>query len=792
MVSDLLIMETKEYIVILNTGFNYNEIWTDIESPTSGLSHIPDRAVSILNNHDAFDRMCAYALTDEEAELLKQDPRIAGIEMPIEKMPGVEIGPFITQNLGPISTTITRSINWTQDNGDFTLFVEGGNFTGWIGDITKSNILIDANERSNIINNSTVRQGFRDLGNILGISIIDADITSSLNSVVDDFNSAIDNYIGPNTQAVCLAGQPTKFTTQTSFIQNNIQYTRTTRRVSQLTYGINFSGLPPLADLAEQATVQLVNLLAANGYIVTSSQRSQLKSTIIGILQLIVDILRSISDQIDLYDYTESTQVTGNFNKPVTGVSSGTNINWGLIRHNNSSNVYGNSISTNLNYNYGLDGTGVDIVISDSGIQADHPEFTDSNGVSRVQQINWASYVPALSTMPSPYQDLDGHGTHVAGTAAGKTYGWAKNARIYSIIATGLNQPSPLNQFAAIKLWHQSKNGSRPTVVNMSWGVSYRWYDLGGLPSTTSVTESNVIQAMNNFLSTIRSINYKAVTYIGNSNASSKGLLLDTTNNGCINSFLNGIPAASLQVTTALEDLINSGVIVVHAAGNNSYKIDKPLSQGGTGDYDNFVTSTTKGNIYYHMGSSPTSGLSICVGNIDSNVNTASIDQKASGSSTGPGVDINAAGTNIMSSTTSITNATKYSISSPYFLNNTYRQLNISGTSMASPQVAGMCALYLQRNPKATPAEVKAWITKNATGNLYSSNSSTDYTNFRSLLGGPAKVAYQSIKGLMHVKDSTGAWKQVKAVWVNDNGTWKQVNATYHNINGTWTPTYTG
>ena len=38
-----------------------------------------------------------------------------------------------------------------------------------------------------------------------------------------------------------------------------------------------------------------------------------------------------------------------------------------------------------------MDGTGVDIVIQDSGLQVDHPEFNDANGVSRVQQIDWFS-----------------------------------------------------------------------------------------------------------------------------------------------------------------------------------------------------------------------------------------------------------------------------------------------------------------------------------------------------------------------------------------------------------------
>ena len=199
-------METKEYIVILEKGVNYNEIWADIETSTSGLPDIPDRPVSIINNHDAFDRMCAYALTDAEAEKIKNDPRVAGVEIPIEQMPGVEIKRATVQN--------------------------------------------------------------------------------------------------PSTYS------------------------------------------PP-----------------------------------------------------------------GNFTEPTTSSSAGTSINWGLIRHSNPTNVYGTGTTTVLNYTYSLDGTGVDVVISDSGIQSDHPEFQyTGNSTSRVQQINWASYVPALSTMGNCYQDADGHG----------------------------------------------------------------------------------------------------------------------------------------------------------------------------------------------------------------------------------------------------------------------------------------------------------------------------------------------------------------------------------------------
>jgi subtilisin family serine protease len=174
---------------------------------------------------------------------------------------------------------------------------------------------------------------------------------------------------------------------------------------------------------------------------------------------------------------------TGSFNKPVT--SNGANVNWGLVRiSNNNNNVFGTNLSpTVTGYDYFLDGTGVDVVIQDSGLEVAHPEFTDANGNSRVQQIDWytASGLGG-SQNGNHYRDFDGHGTHVAGIVAGKNFGWAKNANVYSLKVNGLEGSgdsgtgiSISDCFDVIKLWHRNKpvqastGKKRPTIVNMSW-----------------------------------------------------------------------------------------------------------------------------------------------------------------------------------------------------------------------------------------------------------------------------------------------------------------------------------
>ena len=410
---------------------------------------------------------------------------------------------------------------------------------------------------------------------------------------------------------------------------------------------------------------------------------------------------------IDLFatqsaDFTKTTSDSGNY------------VNWGLRRCITNSNPYsGNTVSGD--YTYNLDGTGVDVIIQDSGLQVDHPEFNDASGTSRVQQINWYTESGVSGTQSSNhYRDYNGHGTHVGGTAAGLTYGWAKNARVYALKVSGLEGTGDSGGigvsdcFDVIKGWHNNKTVDpatgykRPTIVNMSWGYGtytancngceYRGTSYGGWTGIGRNTTIGIVGS------------YRSSTY---------GYRLGTR---------------ITSVDTDIQELIDAGIHVCIAAGNYYQKIDVPSGA----DYNNWFNRGA-GNIYYHRGSSPSDDEAILVGNMDSTVHSGGLEQKASSSENGPGVDIYAPGTNVMAACSTTTEFT----AGTYPQNSSYKICNISGTSMASPQVCGVGALLLQANPLSTPAQLKAQLIATCQTNaIYSTGSDTDYAVSRSIKGG--------------------------------------------------------
>ena len=170
-----------------------------------------------------------------------------------------------------------------------------------------------------------------------------------------------------------------------------------------------------------------------------------------------------------------------------TTVDQQTDKNWGLYRHIFKDWQADQAADESFtgDYNYTLDGTGVDIVIQDDGVDpTGHPEWDDYNGVTRFQQIDWYAESGVAGTMPAGhytnnYSDTNragAHGSHCCGIAAGKTYGWAKNARLYSVrLFGGSGNAMSMNDiYDVIRGWHLRKpidpntGFRRPTIVNLS------------------------------------------------------------------------------------------------------------------------------------------------------------------------------------------------------------------------------------------------------------------------------------------------------------------------------------
>lgn len=389
--------------------------------------------------------------------------------------------------------------------------------------------------------------------------------------------------------------------------------------------------------------------------------------------------------------------------------------NWGLLRSTNVNNPFTTSTSVTGNYNYNLDGTGVDIVVIDSGVEPGHPEFAvnaDGTGGSRVVDFNWASLgvdgIPTGASIGGYLGDSDGHGSNCASIAAGNTCGWASGAAIYSIrifdgynIKTGaylgaINSDLAFDLVRAFHLAKIASGNTRPTICTNSWG-----YRSG---------------------------------YSGMQYTVWRGLQYNNTSPSATYGQVNSVhPYVVNYLDMSVDFAAAAGVIMVGAAGNYYHKIDVP----GGNDYNNYwrwTDGTYVDNVYYQRGMSPTRASSmITVGAIDNTIS----EQKTTWSETGPRVDVYSPGAMIMGAYANKsyqTNAVADPRAAGYYLN------KISGTSQATPNVTGMLACVLQARPTMTPAEAKQFVIDHSVKNSLQVTGSENYSNQRSLQSGNNRI----------------------------------------------------
>ena len=270
---------------------------------------------------------------------------------------------------------------------------------------------------------------------------------------------------------------------------------------------------------------------------------------------------------------------------------------WAFAECTSRTSRYAGGTTSDYTHAYNLDGTGVDVIIQDSGIEVGHPEWLTRDGVTtRLKQIDWPveSGLSGVYTQGAQhYTDQYGHGTHCASTTAGKLYGWANNADIYAIKIFDTDLYGVSASFNLMRAWHNLKKNDRPTIVNMSWGY------FG--------TYTNIVGG-----------NWRGTTWTGTSAEAQYGMVQRNLNGG-----LYTHPIRVTSVDSDIEDCIEAGMILVSAAGNAAHKMD--LSTGL--DYNNYWTSSTLGNRYYHRGGTPQASSNvICTGAIDYNYTNVSPD----------------------------------------------------------------------------------------------------------------------------------------------------------------------
>lgn len=136
-------------------------------------------------------------------------------------------------------------------------------------------------------------------------------------------------------------------------------------------------------------------------------------------------------------------------------------------------------------YSYGNTASNVNVYVIDSGIRKSHKEFENRARDGRDFIEN-----------DSVAQDCNGHGTHVAGTVGGKTYGVAKRVSLVAVRVLDCSGVGSSAQIIAGIDWVTAQ-AVKPAVANISLEMfcSGGPCDLGGVLGATDTAISNMVDS---------------------------------------------------------------------------------------------------------------------------------------------------------------------------------------------------------------------------------------------------------------------------------------------------------
>ena len=151
---------------------------------------------------------------------------------------------------------------------------------------------------------------------------------------------------------------------------------------------------------------------------------------------------------------------------------------WGIDR------IDQRDLPLSASYTFNNTGSGANVYIFDTGVRRTHNDFG-----GRVQYVPNGANGDFVGDGHGSAEDCHGHGTHVAGSAAGSSFGVAKGTPIWAARVVDCGGGGQVSMAIAAVDW-ATANALRPAVVNMSLGY-------GDVQSLRDAVENSVAAGVN-------------------------------------------------------------------------------------------------------------------------------------------------------------------------------------------------------------------------------------------------------------------------------------------------------